>query len=448
MDSHATDFVGRLLNWMQGKAGKRLEAFRRFLEHACPRIGLDLGFVLWDGSTVPAGLASTALAVSIRDEGVVAALVRRPNLDTICNLWAAARIDIQNGTILDVAQSRPSVRTKDIWRSLDKKLALSAATKFLFVPRGGPWPLESVGSTGPSDGDATENKRNIAYHYDLSNAFYALFLDPEMLYSCAYFTDWDNDLATAQQAKLEMICRKLRLQPGERLLDIGCGWGGLSCYAAQHYGVQVHGLTLSEQQHAYVCEKVARLGLGGKVTVQLVDYTAVDGQFDKIAQIEMFEHVGIANHPTFFRAVHKALKPGGLYLHQATTRPAKSTDRRFLKRPAEYAAITRYIFPGGELDHIGMSVANLERFGFEVLDVEAWREHFARTFRLWHQRLLANSEAAAREVGQARMRVWLAYLAGVTLAFERGSSRSFQTLAAKRVRGLTDRPPTRAYLYD
>lgn len=428
-------------------SNRRLEILRNFLLQFRHSAGLDLGFVLWDGTTVPDGLPSESLAISIADEGVVAALVRRPKLDTIISLWATARLDIRNGNILDVAHSRPKIRTKEIWRSFDKKFALLLAASFLFVPRGGPWPLSSVPNEPTSDGSAARNKKNIAYHYDLSNAFYALFLDPEMLYSCGYFTAWNNDLATAQKDKLDIICRKLRLKPGERLLDIGCGWGGLSCYAAQHYGVHVHGLTLSEQQYDYVVSKVARLGLGEKVTVQLADYTAIDGQFEKIAQIEMFEHVGIANHPTFFRVVHRALKLGGLYLHQATTRPAKRDDRYFRKRPDEYAAITRYIFPGGELDHIGMTAANLQRFGFEVLDVEALREHFARTFRLWHSQLLANRDAAEREVGQARARTWLAYLAGVTLAFERGSALSFQTLAAKRVRGLTERPPTRADLY-
>ena len=304
---------------MRGKSAKRVEIFRRFLEHARERIGLDLGFLLWDGSTVPVGLAPMATTVSIADKGVVAALVRRPNLDTVVNLWAAGRLDIHGGTLLEVAQSRPKTRTKDIWRGLDKKLVFAMAARFLFVPRGGPWPLESAADGRPSDGGVAENKKNIAYHYDVSNAFYALFLDPEMLYSCGYFTDWANDLATAQQDKLEMT--------GERLLDIG--WGALSCYAAKHFGVQAHGLTLSERQFDYVRAKVERQGLRGQVTVQLIDYTGLEGQFDKIAQIKMFEHVGIANHPTFFRAVNRALKPGGLYLHQATTRPAKRDDRQF-----------------------------------------------------------------------------------------------------------------------
>jgi cyclopropane-fatty-acyl-phospholipid synthase len=318
---------------------------------------------------------------------------------------------------------------------------------FLFVSRGGPWPLESIRADRPSSGNEAENKENIRYHYDVSNAFNALFLDPDMVYSCGYFTDWDNDIATAQRDKLEMICRKLRLKPEEKLLDVGCGWGGLICYAAQHYGVRAHGLTLSQQQYDYVRDKIVRLGLGDRVTIELKDYAGVQGQFDKIAQIEMIEHVGLANHETFFNAMNRVLKPSGLYLHQASMRPAKRIEKHFLRKAPEYAAITRYIFPGAEVDNIAMLIKNLQLHGFELHDVESWREHFARTCRHWHDRLLANREAAEREVGSDKTRLWLLYLFGCSLGFERGAIEIFQTLASKRVRGWSGMPPTRADLY-
>jgi hypothetical protein len=183
---------------------------------------------------------------------------------------------------------------------------LSTAAKFLLVPRGGPWPLEKVrGDKARADGSEAANRANVQYHYDVSNVFYALFLDPEMVYTCAYFAEPEHDIATAQRAKLDMICRKLRLAPGETLLDIGCGWGGLICHAAQHYGVRAHGVTLADEQYAYARDKVRSLGLQDRVTLEVRDYALVEGIFDKIASIEMFEQVGLANHPTYFQTVNR-----------------------------------------------------------------------------------------------------------------------------------------------
>ena len=430
------------------RAARRLDRLRRLLAHAREQLSFDVGFILWDGSTVPPRLPPRALAVAIADEGAVAALMRRPNLHTLANLWATARLDIRNGSIFDLVALRPKVRTRHILKNLDKRLVLATAARFWLVPRGGPWPLETIrGDKARADGSAGANRENVRYHYDLSNAFYAIFLDPEMVYSCAYFTDWADDLATAQREKLDMICRKLRLKPGDSFLDIGCGWGALVCHAARHHGVRAHGITLSEQQFAAATDKIVRLGLQDRASVELADYTTLRGEYDRIASIGMFEHVGLANHPAYFQAINRLLKPRGLYLHHAITRRAKRDDRHFRKRSAESLAIVRYIFPGGELDHIAMSVANLERYGFEVHDVEGWREHYARTTRLWHDRLLANRDAAEREVGGVKTRVWLAYLAGVSLGFERANLGVFQTLASKRTRGPSGLPPTRADLY-
>ena len=429
-------------------AAKRLETLKHFLAHMRERLELDLGFVLWDGSTVPADLPPEALAIVIADAGAVAAMVRRPKIDTLANLWVAARIDIRNGSIFDLVARRPKIRTKLFLKALDKGLVLRTALQFLLLPRGGPWPLEGLhGDKAAADGSEAANKTNVHYHYDVSNAFYALFLDPEMVYTCAYFTDAGNDIATAQQAKLDMICRKLRLKPADSFLDIGCGWGALVCHAARHYGVRAHGVTLADEQYAYAKAKVASLGLQDRVTLELRDYAMVEGGFDKIASIGMFEQVGIANHPTYFQTVHRLLNPGGLYLHHSIARPAKRDDRHFRRRAPEYVALVRYIFPGGELDHLGMSIANLERFGFEVHDVEAWREHYHRTCKLWHDRLLANRAAAEKEVGAHKTRLWLAYLAACSIAFQRTTVGIFQTLASKKQRGPSGLPPTRADLY-
>jgi cyclopropane-fatty-acyl-phospholipid synthase len=428
-------------------ATARLASLRALLTHARERAGLDIGFVLWDGSRVPADLPDGALAIRIADEGAVAALLRKPNIDTLANLWTSGRLDLRNGTLFDLVDRKPRVRTKDILRSLDKGLAIRTLARFLFVPRGGPWPLENVSATPVADGSEDANRDNVQYHYDVSNAFYALFLDPEMVYTCAYLHDWSDDLAAAQRNKLDMSCRRLRLKPGETLLDIGCGWGAFICHAAQHYGVHAHGVTLAQNQYDLARERIARLGLQDRVTLELRDYTKVDRSFDKIASIGMFEQVGIDNHAEYFRTIHRLLKPDGLYLHHAISRPAKRDDKSFRKRRPEFAALTRYIFPGGELDHLGMTIANFERHGFEVHDVEAWREHYQRTCRMWHDRLLANNDAAIAEIGAVKTRLWLVYLAACSIAFQRGTVGIFQTLVSKRKRGASGLPPTRADLY-
>ncbi len=427
-------------------AARRLESFKRLLAHIRELLSLDFGFVLWDGSTVPAALPLNALAIVFADEGVVAAMLRRPNADRFLNLWVTTRIDIRNGGIFDFLGREPKLRTREIRRRLDKRLALATALKFLFVPRGEPWPLEAVrGRAARKDGSEEANKENVQYHYDLSNAFYALFLDPELVYSCAYFRDWNNDLATAQHDKLDIICRKLRLKPGDRLLDIGCGWGALVCYAARNFGVDALGVTLAKEQFAYAKDKVSRLGLEKKVTIELRDYSLIEGDFDKIASVGMFEHVGAANYPAYFETINRLLKPGGLYLHHSIALRSAAYERKKKSRTAN--AIARYIFPGGELDHVGMSIANLERYGFEVHDVEAWREHYARTTRLWHDRLCANRAAAEREIGTVKTRLWIAYLASASIGFMRNSVGIFQTLASKRMRGPSGLPPSREQLY-
>jgi cyclopropane-fatty-acyl-phospholipid synthase len=426
----------------------RAELLRNLLRHARERLALDIGFTLWDGSSVPDDLHPSALAISFADEGAIASLVRRPNIETLLNLWVTSRIDLRNGTFFDLAARRPKVRTRDFLRNFDKSLLIKTALAFLLVPAGGPRPLDQFERDGGRrDGKAATNKQNISHHYDVSNKFYSLLLDQEMVYSCGYFADWSNDLDTAQRDKLDMICRKLRLKPGERFLDIGCGWGALICHAAKHFGVRAHGVTLAEEQFRLASEKIARLGLQDQVTVELTDYSALTRSFDKIASIGMFEHVAIRNQSAYFDTIGRLLNEDGLYLHHAITRPAKASEAAFRRRKPEYVAMTRYIFPGAELAHIGMSVADLERHGFEVHDVEDWREHYQRTCRHWHDRLHANFPAAVAEVGSVKARLWSIYLAGCSLAFERNSMRIYQTVASKRHRGASGLPPTRADLY-
>lgn len=428
-------------------AKSRVKSFRKLVAHARHILELDIGFRLWDGSTVPEDLDPGAFAIEFADEGLIAALLRSPNPETLLNLWVSKRIDLVNGDMFDLVARRPKVRTREIRSKLSKFQVFNTMRKFLFVSKGGPWPLSDQPDEKPSDGNAEENQKNIAYHYDVSNAFYELFLDEKMVYTCGYCTDWDNDIHQLQTDKLEMICRKLRLKPGETMLDIGFGWGSLALYAAANFGVHVTGVTLSERQLEFARAKAEELGLADRVNFILLDYAKVEGQFDKISSIGMHEAIGIDNYPTYYSTIARVLKPDGIYLHHAITRPAKKDAKTFRKKNKEFALLTKYIFPGGELDHIGNTVTMLEQHGFEVHDVENWREHYQRTCKLWHDRLLANYDAAVAEVGEVKTRLWLVYLGGCSIAFERNTVRLYQTVTSRVRRGPAGLPPTRADLY-
>ncbi|MEC5324950.1 cyclopropane-fatty-acyl-phospholipid synthase family protein [Aurantimonas sp. A3-2-R12] len=424
---------------MTGEA--RLEAIvRQAITAFQPKIAVRL----WTGERIG---PADGPALALNDPAAIARLAIRPTIATAVELWMAKAVDIEDGTIFDIAAARSDIRTKDALKKLDK-LRIAAALPALYtLARKGAKTARTAPQAGDGAGASGSSMAAIQFHYDISNDFYRLFLDERMLYSCAYFDGWHDDIDKAQFDKLEMICRKLRLKPGERLLDIGCGWGALLIHAAENYGITGHGVTLSQAQYDLARERVAAKGLGDCITIELKPFQEVSGAFDKIASIGMFEHVGWAHHDAYFSAVRKLLRPNGLYLHHAITRPAKATDKAFRKGTKEYAAIIRYIFPGAELDHVGHSAQKLEAHRFEVHDVENWREHYGRTCRLWHDRLSANMEEASRIAGEPRARLWLLYLAGVSLGFSRGGLLIYQTLASRRAKGPAELPPTRQDLY-
>ena len=424
-------------------------AVKDLVTRAVTALDLQFGFLLWDGTEIPPARGASPLRVSIADVGALASLLRSPSLDTFIRLHVDGRINWVNGTIFDLADLRPAGKVGKALRTIGLWPLLKAAFHLITAPGSPAFERGRGDDKALKSGDAATNKKNIAHHYDVSNAFYKLFLDREMVYTCAYYApDFHDDVDKAQFDKLDMICRKLRLKPGARHLDIGCGWGALICHAAEHYGVEAVGVTLSVEQAALAREKIAARGLSGKVSVEVIDYNDLEAaSFDTISSIGMFEAVGIDHHPTYFKAVHRLLRPGGLYLHHAISRPARGTDAQFRKMRAEYRALVRYIFPGGELDHLGMSIANLERARFEVHDVEGWRMHYCRTTRLWHDRLLARRAEAEAEVGAEMTRMWLFYLGGCSLAFERGAVSIFQTLASRKNKGVLPVPATRADLY-
>ena len=429
------------------KDDKRLSAARALLEHLHEKVPLELVYKLWDGSTVPASSSERPLTLTIADAGVVGRLIRKPKLATLVELWCDKRIDIENGNLFDIAAARPQGKGSKLLKKLSKSVIARNAWPFLVA--GDTQARKVAGSLAAEGTDASGSTAEaIQHHYDVSNDFYRLFLDRRMVYSCGYFRDWTNGIDQAQEDKLDMICRKLRLKEGERLLDIGSGWGSLVIHAAQTYGVNAHGVTLSREQFKLANERIAGAGLQDRITIELKPFQELKGQFDKISSVGMFEHVGFAHHKEYFRTVNRLLRPRGLYLHHAITRRARENDKEFHKRPPEYEALVKYIFPGGELDYIGWSAKMLEAHGFEVHDMENWREHYARTCRLWTERLGANMEAAIAEAGEPRARLWLLYLTGCAMAFERSGALIFQTLASKRDKGPSDLPPTRADLYE
>ena len=274
------------------------------------------------------------------------------------------------------------------------------------------------------------NRANIAHHYDVSNAFYRLWLDERMVYSCAYFHDDNDTLDDAQAQKLDHICRKLQLAPGQTLLDIGCGWGGLVFWAAERYGVTATGITLSQRQFDHVTAEIAARKLSDRVSVRLLDYVDLpeDRQYDRIASVGMFEHVGVARFPQYFGKIFRVLKPGGLVLNHGITHNALGAGG-LGSGISEF--VEDYVFPGGELTHASTVIESMAAAGLEVIDAEALREHYAKTLWRWTERLEARADDARREVGEERYRVWRIYMAGSAHAFDRGWLSLWQMLAGK-----------------
>ena len=291
------------------------------------------------------------------------------------------------------------------------------------------------------------DRRNIQRHYDVGNDFYGLWLDRNRVYSCAYFKSFDDTLDAAQEQKLDHICRKLLLRPGERLLDIGCGWGGLILWAVRNYGVKALGITLSEGQHAYATERIRELGLQDRCEVRLLDYRDVpeDQPFDKISSVGMFEHVGRHNLPVYFAKIDRLLKPGGLVMNHGIT--TNSLDNAQLGGGiGEF--VEDYVFPGGELMHVSYVMQEMARHGLEVWDAECLRPHYARTLWHWVERLEVSKDAARAMVGEKALRIWLIYMAGSAHAFSRSWISIYQLLGVKTHRdGSQPMPPTRAHLY-
>ena len=287
------------------------------------------------------------------------------------------------------------------------------------------------------------DRQAVSQHYDVSNDFYALWLDRQMVYSCAYFERDDEDLDAAQARKLDYLCRKLHLRAGERLLDIGCGWGGLIIHAARHYGATALGITISEEQAQLARERIAQAGLSERCRVEIRDYRelADAGQFEKMVSVGMFEHVGEKLLPRYFQEAWRLLRPGGIFLNHGIA-------RRAIDPPSDRAAfIFRYVFPDGELVPINVALRDAEEAGFEVRDVESLREHYALTLRHWDCRLQARGDAARSIVGERTSRIWRLFLCGSAQTFNAGTLNVYQSLLIKPDQGRSGLPLTRTGWY-
>jgi cyclopropane-fatty-acyl-phospholipid synthase len=382
-------------------------------------IQAPLRVVLWDGRRID---FSDEPRVTVRlNEASAAAALARPNLLTLAEAYIEGRADLEGDMVEAIRSAEALARS---------------ANRTLFDYSG-----------APARHSRSVDRDSIRHHYDVSNEFYALWLDPRMVYSCAYFRGEDDSLEAAQLQKLDHICRKLRLAPGERFLDIGCGWGALVIRAAEKYGVEATGITLSENQHRFANERIRAAGLEGRCRVLLEDYRdhAGEGAYDKVASVGMFEHVGLRNLPVYFGAVHRLLREGGLFMNHGIT-AANTANRSVGMGGGEF--IGRYVFPNGELPHLHLVTRDMSDQSFEIHDVECLRRHYAKTLALWSRNFEDRLAQAVAASDERTARIWRLYLAGCAHAFGEAWVSIYQILASKpAASGRMELPLTRDWMY-
>ncbi len=397
---------------------------------------------LWDGSTWRPGGGSeepVRFTVVLQHPGALRQMFLPPNDLTLGEAYIYNDFDIEG----DIEAVFPLAEhfTRNQWGKMEQ---VRFGKRLLSLPNTGQArPGDAVAKLYGTRHSKERDRQAVTYHYNRSNDFYALWLDSRMVYSCAYFANPDDDLDTAQERKLEYICRKLRLRPGERLLDIGCGWGGLVIYAAQHYGVEAYGITLSEPQAELAQRRIEEAGMSGNCKVSVRDYREVTeaDSFDKIVSVGMFEHVGEALLPTYFKQAWQLLRPGGVFLNHGIASDSFDAVK------AKTSFVNHYVFPDGELLPINCTLRAAETSGFEVRDVESLREHYTLTLRQWVQRLEKHAEEARKLTNDVTYRVWRLYMSGSAHAFKIGVNNIYQTLLAKPDRGDSGLPLTRADWY-
>ena len=412
--------------------------FLQELSEGAPR---DFAVRFWNGWVwEPDGGREPRCTIVLKHPGAVRQMFWQPNKAAFGEAYIYDDFDIEG----DILAIFPWIR----YLQLHKPRGLAHLRKALQVLK---MPIQSTRERNSASAklagrqhSESRDQQAVRYHYDRPPEFYALFLDRRMQYSCGYFAHENDDIETAQEQKLDYICRKLRLQPGERLIDFGCGWGGLITFAAKHYGVQAVGVTISKEQFARAQRRIRDEGLEDRCRVELCDYRNVpeSEQFDKAVSVGFIEHLGERMMPTFFGKVRRMLRPGGLYLHHGITLKPFSTY------PDWRAFTLKYVFPDGELAPIDRTVSQLAKAGFEVRDVESLREHYMLTLERWLRRLEQSPEQVKALTDEVTYRIYRIYLAGALHGFKWGIYNLYQTLVINSGEAPTDLPLTRADWYE
>jgi cyclopropane-fatty-acyl-phospholipid synthase len=398
----------------------KLSAWTRGLRE---KLDLPLRVELWNGDHVDLSADTPRVTIRVPGPGSLRYLLS-PSLGSLGEAYVEGALQIE-GRAADMIQVGNALAASTGKPARTSRVA-SAALR-LVSPH-----------TREKDAEA------IRYHYDVSNEFYSHFLDPAMVYSCAYFENGDEDLATAQVKKIDHILTKIGLQPGQTLLDIGCGWGALVIRAAQRFGARCVGVTLSEKQFELARERVAQAGLKDRIDIRLQDYRDVDGRFERITSVGMFEHVGLEHLAEYFAQVNKLLAPGGVVMNHGIT--TSDIDQR----SSPYGGgdfIDKYVFPHGELAHLSTVIRTMQEGGLEVRDVENLRRHYARTCALWTENFERNAEHIRQTADPKTFRIWHVYLAGCAYAFAHDWISLYQIVCGKAGQDPAQMPWSRRYMY-